>query len=47
MKVFLSYRLYGVRGWFHFDGYKRGVGWYQLEIGSWSLELELGGRNEN
>lgn len=38
---FLSNRLYGVRPSTHFDLYPQEPGWYFLEVGSWTLEIDF------
>jgi hypothetical protein len=41
MKLFLTRGLYGQREWAHFDAYRREAGYWFIELGSWTLELEL------
>lgn len=40
MKVFVTHRLYGRRPAIHFALYAAQPGWWFLELGSWTAEIE-------
>lgn len=41
MKLFLSHGLYGQRPSSHRDLYQMQPGWVFMELGSWTLELDI------
>jgi hypothetical protein len=38
--TFLTHKHYGARPARHFDAYRMSEGWYFVEVGSWTLEIE-------
>ena len=40
IKLFLTHKHYGTRPASHFDAYRRDAGWWFIEAGSWTLEVE-------
>ena len=40
IKTFLTHKHYGQRPARHFDAYRMSEGWYFIEAGSWTLEIE-------
>jgi hypothetical protein len=39
--LYLSRGLYGQRKWNHFDLFESAPGWWFLEVGSWTLQVEF------